>query len=56
MSLRAQLTVYENRVSSLEAQLSESPSYSQETKSDHDIFSDSIIGEYDRQVGVLALS
>ena len=41
------------RISSLEAQLSESSSNIQETKSEHDLFSDSIIGEYERQVRVL---
>ncbi|KNB41468.1 hypothetical protein JH06_5141 [Blastocystis sp. subtype 4] len=47
--MRTQLAIYENRISSLEAQLSESSSNIQETKSEHDLFSDSIIGEYERQ-------
>ncbi len=51
--MRTQLAIYENRISSLEAQLSESSSNIQETKSEHDLFSDSIIGEYERQVRVL---
>lgn len=48
--MRTQLKIYENRVLALEAQISESTSRTSEPKSDHELFSDSIIGEYKRQV------